>query len=127
MIQQLDVPIFGDNILFLVETTKEEWGNFVDNPTNKDKLTDDEIQNVIDDIANVVGVGGTTTILDKGGHLVYIRDANRLFYSMHEIYHVADRILKSRGIVHDEDDEIYAYMVGWLSEEYDNMIKGIER
>lgn len=44
MIRQLDAPIYEANILFLIETTGEEWAAFCDNKINKGRLTDDEIK-----------------------------------------------------------------------------------
>ena len=117
MITQLDVPIYNANILFLIETTAEEFSAFMDNKTNKDKMTDNEVMLVMKDIADI-SYGGFTMSLDAGGYVVFMRECHRAFYYVHEIYHVCDRILKQRGVEHTLDDEAYAYLVGWLVEEY---------
>lgn len=124
MIRELYVPIYGATILFMIETTDVEIDEFLRKDTNKSKFTNKEINSIVFDIADTKGVAGTTMTLDKGGeYVVFIRDAHFAYYSMHELYHVADRILKHRGVEHTDDDEAYAYMVGWLAQEYKEMLK----
>ena len=43
MIRQLDVPIYDTNVLFLLETTGEEFTKFLDNEKNKQKITENEL------------------------------------------------------------------------------------
>ena len=117
MIRQLDIPIYGANVLFLIEPSGEEWAGFCDNEKNKVKLTEEEIKLVFNEIASDKW-SGTTIRLDKGGYVFLIKGAHNPCYFAHELYHVADRILKDRGVEHTDDDEAYAYMVGWLNEQY---------
>lgn len=122
MIRQLDVPIYEANVLFLLETTGEEWAIFCDNEINKGKLTDDEIKYFFNEIATD-NYGGTTSSLDGGGYVVLIKQAHNPFCFTHELYHCVDKILKERGVEHSDNDEAYAYMVGWINEQYHKILK----
>ena len=44
MIRQLDVPIYDTNVLFLLETTGEEFSEFLDNEENKQRIGDETIK-----------------------------------------------------------------------------------
>ena len=122
MIRQLDVPIYEANVLFLLETTGEEWAIFCDNEINKGKLTDDEIKYFFNEIATD-DYAGTTSSLDGGGYVVLIKQAHKPFCFTHELYHCVDKILKERGVEHSDNDEAYAYMVGWINEQYHKILK----
>jgi len=122
MIRQLDVPIYEANVLFLLETTAEEWAEFCDNEINKEKLTEEEIKGVFDDIANKK-YGGTTFRFDCGNYGVLIEDANLVTYYLHELYHCVNCILQDRGVEHHGEDEPYAYLIGWIGEQYEQILK----
>ena len=94
MIRKLDVPIYDTNVLFLLEATEEEWAKFCSKKTNKEKLHEEEI-----------------------------KEANGVSYSTHELFHLADSILKDRGVEYTENNEALAYMVGWINEQYSYMLK----
>lgn len=68
MIRQLDVPIYEANVLFLLETTSEEWAAFCDNKISKDRLTDDEIKYFFNEI-ETNDYAGTTSSLNGGGYV----------------------------------------------------------
>ena len=66
-------------------------------------------------------VSGVTMTLDKGGYVILIKDIKNKSFFPHEIYHACDRILKDREIEHTELDEAYAYLLGWIFEQYFNL------
>lgn len=66
---------------------------------------------------------GTTSSLNGGGYVVLIKHAHNPSCFTHELYHCVDRILKERGVEHSDDDEAYAYMVGWINEQYHKILK----
>lgn len=123
MIRQLDVPIYDTNVLFLLETTGEEWAEFCDNEINKEKLTEEEIKSVFDELSNEGWAGSVVTLLNNGGYVTIIKDANYPTYYLHELYHTADRILKDRGVEYTENNEALAYMVGWINEQYSYILE----
>lgn len=122
MIRQLDVPIYETNVLFLLETTGEEWAHFCDNEINKGKLTDDEIKYFFNEIATN-DYAGTTSSLDGGGYVVLIKQAHKPFCFTHELYHCVNCILQDRGVEHHGEDEPYAYLIGWICEQYSYLLK----
>ena len=63
-------------------------------------------------------VGGTTWHLDSGLFLVYLRKGNSDSFVAHELFHVCNKILCAAGVNHDADAEPWAYLIGWLTNEY---------
>ena len=78
-----------------------------------------DLQKCID--RNIYYMGGTTIRLDNGGYVMVLRDFYKVNYYTHELYHLADRILRDRSVEHTSDDEAYAYLIGWLNEQYVEM------
>ena len=123
MIRQLDVPIYDTNVLFLLETTGEEWAEFCDNEINKEKLTEEEIKSVFDELSNEGWAGSVLTLMNNGGYISIIKDPNRIFYYTHELFHLTDSILKDRGVEYTQNNEALAYMVGWINEQYSYILE----
>lgn len=115
MITKIDVPIYTRSIAFVVEPTEEEFDRFYYN--NVTKITDEEYKKMKEDLQNKV-VGGTTWHLDSGLFLVYLRDGKSDLFVPHEIFHVCNRILCAAGVNHDAEAEPWAYLIGWLTNEY---------
>ena len=118
MIFQLDVPIYNTNVLFIVNPTSEEIQEFLDSTTNKEKLTDEELKNLLKELDDV-HYGGYTTWLDKGGYIVLLKEDYKIpSIYQHELFHVTNLILFDRGIEHTRIAEPYAYLIGWITEQY---------
>lgn len=116
MIENINVDIYGRDVAFLVEVTPKEFDLFYyDNVT---RITDEEYKAIRADIQNVKGVGGVTWMLDSGYLLVYLRDGRSDIFVPHEIFHVCNKILYSAGVNHDGDAEPWAYLIGWMTNEY---------
>lgn len=125
MIRQLDVPIYDTNVLFLLETTTEEFTKFLDSEKNKQKIGDETIKEIFDDIADEQW-GGTVWRVDNNSvYICLIKEANKVSYSTHELFHLADSILKDRGVEYTENNEALAYMVGWINEQYSYILEEI--
>lgn len=43
----------------------------------------------------------------------------------HELFHIADKILKDRGVEYTENNEALAYMIGWINKQYSYILKEI--
>ena len=116
MTTSIDVPIYGRSVAFLVEVTVSEFDRFYyDNVT---RITDEEYRQIRADILDEKGVGGTTWYLDSGLMLVYLRDGRSDIIVPHEIFHVCNKILCLAGVNHDGDAEPWAYLIGWMTNEY---------
>ena len=103
-------------MVFLVEVTLEEFDRFYyDNVT---RITDEEYRGIRADILNEKGVGGATWWLDSNMFLVYLRDGRSDIFVPHEIFHVCNKILCAAGVNHDADAEPWAYLIGWMTNEY---------
>lgn len=115
MIEVIDVPIYLRTVAFLVEITKEELHRFYYD--NAAKITDEEYRQMIEDYENS-DVGGTTWRLESGLMLVFLKDGRSDIDVPHEIFHVCNKILCAAGVNHDADAEPWAYLIGWLTNEY---------
>lgn len=116
MIDNIQVNIYNRDVAFLVEVTPEEFDRFYyDNVT---RITDEEYKAIRNDILDEKGVGGVTWLLDSGMPLVYLRDGRSDIFVPHEIFHVCNKILCAAGVNHDADAEPWAYLIGWMTNEY---------
>lgn len=122
MIRQLDIPIYDTNVLFLLDVTGEEFAKFLDNEQNKSRITEEEIKSVFDDIKDDKWEG-TLFPLDCGAYISLIKNAKDERCYTHELFHIADTILKDRGVEYTENNEALAYMIGWISKQYSYLLK----
>lgn len=116
MITNIKVDIYGRDVAFLVEVTPEEFDRFYYD--NVGKIADEEYKGIRKDILSEKEVGGFTWWLDSGMPLVYLRDGRFDNYVSHEIFHVCNRILHAAGVTWDEYAEPWAYLIGWMTNEY---------
>ena len=123
MIRQLDVPIYDTNVLFLLDVTEEEFAEFLDNEKNKQKIDDETIKEIFDDIGDERWGGTVWRVDDNSAYICLIKEANKVSYNTHELFHLADSILKDRGVEYTENNEALAYMVGWINEQYSYMLE----
>ena len=122
MIRQLDIPIYDTNVLFLLDVTGEEFAEFLDNEQNKSRITEEEIKSIFDDIKDDKWEG-TLFPLDCGAYISLIKNAKDERCYTHELFHVADTILKDRGVEYTQNNEALAYMVGWINKQYSYILK----
>lgn len=121
MIFDLEVPIYNCHIAFLVESTVEDFEEFYKN--NKERLTEEEYKSIAEDIKDVVNVDGLTMRDDKTcDYLVYFRHPEHKDDVAHEIFHVANKILMARGVTFDADAEAWAYLIGWITKRFYEII-----
>ena len=118
MIKSLDIPIYNTNILFLVETSIEELEDFY--KEHKDGFTDEEYEDVKQVIKSDDLCGYVNNLIYRG-YICIILD-NKVMYYEHELCHCATRILKDRGIGVDFNDEPFAYLKAWITEQYLELI-----
>ena len=116
MIFNIPVDIYGRDVVFIVEVTSEEFDRFYYNNTKM--ITDEEYKVIRKDILDKKGIGGATYWLDYGQPLVYLSKGNSDIFVPHEIFHVCNKILCAAGVNHDSDAEPWAYLIGWMTNEY---------
>jgi hypothetical protein len=119
LISAITVPIYNVDVAFLVEVEPQEFERFYyDNVT---RITDEEYKGIKADILDKKGTGGVVWTLDSGLFLVYLRDGRSDIFVPHEIFHVCNRILCRAGVIHDASAEPWAYLIGWMTNEYYKM------
>lgn len=122
MIKILELPIYKTTIIMMAESKPREWEEFYH--LYEDKLTEDDFKDILHDIQSPTECNGFTRSLDKGDYAFYVRFKNRVGDIAHEIFHVSNKILCSRGVYHEADGEAWAYLIGYITEEFYSMING---
>ena len=120
MIFVINVDVFLNSIMFLVEVDKSEFERWYYDNTKL--ITSEEHDQMLQDILNPNSCMGFTVKTDSGGYVVYLREAYKDMYVVHEIYHAINKLLMSAGVHHGMDDETFAYTLGYVVNEYYNKI-----
>ena len=126
MIRQLDIPIYDTNVLFLLDVTGEEFAKFLDNEVNKSKINESEVKEIFDDIENHKWDGTVYRLNGGGNYISLIKKADDVRTYSHELFHIADTILKDRGVEYTENNEALAYLVGWLNAQYSYVLEELK-
>lgn len=122
MVKYQRVDIYGMTVLFLANPTKVEFELMYHD--NVEKITDDEYKLMYKDTFNNNGCGGFTTLLECGDIVCCIKEVGNEGYVAHEILHTTNRILGSRGVILDADnDEPQTYLCGWLTKVFYDALK----
>ena len=114
-IKFVDLKMYHAQVVFLVGITAYDFEMLYYD--NNRKITDDERKEFIGEITDEHGCNGLTCLLDSGDVLVYIRHAEYEGDVSHEIYHAANKVLVQRGF-EAVDEEAWAYLIGYLTDEY---------
>ena len=122
MIKILDLPIYNTTAVMMAESSPREWEEFYH--LYEDKLTEDDFKEMLYDIQNKSTCNGFTRCLDKGDYAFFIRYKEYEDDIAHEIFHVANKILYSRGVYHEADAEAWAYLIGYITKEFYAMLRG---
>ena len=116
MIDYIDIDVWQNSIVFIVETTLQEFDRFYYDNTRR--LTDDEYKEMREDIENPHSCMGFTILVNDGGLVIYLREAYTFLSSAHEIFHAVNKMLLKRGVHIDEDAEPWAYTIGLVTDWY---------
>lgn len=116
MIKYLKIEIYNITVVMLKEPTNVEFETlYHDNVT---RITDEEYRQMHTDIFSNERCGGFTYMLGCGDIVTCIKFPQK-GYVAHELLHTTNKILGSRGIVADfENDEAQAYLLAYLTEKY---------
>lgn len=122
-VEVLDIPIYCTSVCFLIGGGKEDLDLLKED--NPDKFDHELYYSLLKDIEDVDICDGFTVVMRDGSYLVYIRegfeDVPRVV--IHELFHLANYILYKRGVYHEESAEPWAYLLGWLTEQYVEIIR----
>jgi len=126
MIETINIDIYLNCIVFAVGIDEKEFDDLY--YRNVTRITDEEYKLIRKDIADKNSCNGLTTQLDNGNVFVFIRKGQERkdLTVAHEIFHATHNILKRAGVVLDADGEAYAYLIGWLTNEYYNRLDDYE-
>ena len=118
MIENINIDIYLNCVVIAAGIDEKEFDRlYYDNVT---KITDEEYKIIRKDIADKNSCKGLTVQLDCGNVFVFIRKGQERkdLTVAHEIFHAVHNVLKRAGVVLDVDGEAYAYLIGWLTNEY---------
>lgn len=126
MTEEIIIDIYLNSIFFAVGIDEKEFDDLY--YRNVTRITDEEYKLIRKDIADKNSCNGLTVQLDNGNVFVFIRKGQERkdLYVSHELYHATNRILMRAGVHHDKDDEPYAYLLAWLTNEYYNRLDDYE-
>lgn len=118
----LKVEIYNLTVVFFAEPTKVEFETvYHDNVT---RITDKEYKQMYYDMFENEKCGGFTYMLDCGDIVCCIKYPDSKGYIAHEILHTTNKILGSRGVVADfENDEAQTYLDGYLTDKFYEALK----
>lgn len=117
MVWSIKVPIYDAEVIFLVECSPEEAEEALHEKFRK--TPKDTLNSVLDDVRDSSDCDGATHYSSSSTYyyIVYVRRVSHRIVT-HELFHVVNLILTTRGVVHDETAELWAYLIGWLTERF---------
>lgn len=126
MIEFINVDIYLNCVVIAAGISVEDFDDLYER--NKDKFSYGEYKQIRNDIENEKSCNGLTSTLDCGNIFVFIRKGQERkdLTVAHELYHATNRLLFRAGVNHDEDDEPFAYLDAWLTNEYYNRLDDFE-
>lgn len=116
MIDFINLDVWQNSIVFMVEPTLQEFDRFYYDNTRR--INDEEYKMMRSDIEDPNSCMGYTIIVSDGGLIIYLRDPYTFLYSSHEIFHAVNKMLMKRGVHIDEDGEPWAYTIGLVTDWY---------
>jgi hypothetical protein len=126
MIEFINIDIYLNCIVVAAGIDVKEFDKlYYDNVT---KFTNEEYEEIRRDIANENSCNGETVLLENGNIFVFIRKGHEReeLYVIHELFHAVNKLLCRAGVNHDADAEPWAYLMGWLANEYFNRLDDFE-
>lgn len=124
MIKIVDIHLYKCSVIFLIETTLDEWKTFFDEQYKKGNLISNNDVDVREELeAKTPGFVFSTGLND---YICYINDANCAGLVAHEIFHVANAMLQDKGLIMDANGEAWAYLIEFLTVKFYDIIDGKE-
>lgn len=118
MIWYSDIDIYRCSVLFIVESTAKEFKKYC--KENNLNFTEETYNLILDDIKNEDKCDGVTySIGYAGNYIVFLRNT-KLEVVVHELFHLVNSILCDREVTYDEQAEAWAYLIGWVTQDFYN-------
>lgn len=126
MIEIVPIDIYINTVIIASGIDVQEFDKFYYD--NVLRITNEEYERIRADILNTNSCAGCTTQLGNGSVFVFIRKGKERtdLVVAHELYHATNDVLMRAGVNHDRDDEPYAYLLAWLTNEYYNRLDKYE-
>ena len=126
MIEIIPIDIYVNTVIIASGIDVQEFDKFYYD--NVLRITNEEYERIRADILNTNSCAGCTTQLGNGSVFVFIRKGKEKtdLVVAHELYHATNDVLMRAGVNHDIDDEPYAYLLAWLTNEYYNRLDKYE-
>lgn len=125
MIKIIHIELYRCSIIFLVESTKEEWEEFFKKEKKKETLTERDNLDVLEMFEENHTLGFVIPT-ESWDYICRISNVHNLGLAAHEIFHAANLILQKRGYVPDEIGEPVAYLIEYITNQYYLAIEGYE-
>ena len=110
----IDVEIYRCSVVFLCETTAEEWCAWYEKHKKQISLSDNFA--VLSEYQK--GTPGFCVHTDGNDYICLVGDRSNAGHVAHELFHAADMILHDRGYQFDGIDEPCAYLVEYLTNNF---------
>ena len=125
-IEIVNVEIFNTSVAVCIGINKEDLDILKED--NPNKIDDDIYKQLLKDIEDETICSGFATTLKDGTYLMFIREGFENNYSVvnHELFHITNFILYDRSVYYERTAETFAYLIGWLSEQYFNIVNSNE-
>lgn len=119
MIEIVDIPLYKCSVVFLIESTVEEWKEFFDKQYKEGRLQSSNDSGVREELeAKTPGFVLATGLND---YICYISNANNAGLVVHELFHVTNAVLQDKGVELGLKGEAYAYLIEYLTNEFYNL------
>ena len=126
MIKEITVDVYLNSVFVLVGIDEREFDDFY--YRNVTRITDDEYKAMRRDIADDNTCNGFTILLDSGNLVVFIRKGHERedLVVVHEMYHATSKMLSRAGVEQTNNEEPFAYLIAYLTNEYFNALDNFE-
>lgn len=118
MIEILDIPIYNTSVCLCIGVDGNDIKILAED--NPQKIGREVCKEIVKDIEDESICDGFVRTLDDGVYFLYIREGCE--YSprvvFHELFHLTNYILCDRDVTHDKYAEAWAYLLGWIAEQY---------
>ena len=115
MVFTLPVDIYKTFIIVAIEPTEEEWNEYISSHTEI-VLTEENEEQLLEEIRNPDGLDGCTIEPDSGFFIIFVRKRQNHGDIAHEIFHTVQDIMKRCNVPLTPDGEAWAYLIGMITD-----------
>lgn len=119
MIHIVDIPIYKCSVVFLIESSRQDWSKFFD--THKAEITDTDNTRVLQEFDEEFP--GWVIHTEGNDYICYISNKDIVGLVAHELFHAGHSVLYDRGCIMDAASEPWAYLIEFLTNEFYNLVE----